>query len=138
MQPNVFDRISIPKPCHEDWNKMTPDQQGAFCKVCNKSVHDFSMKTAEEVEKILLKEEEGKVCGRFSNTQIQVPKDLEIPLHLLPRNISPFRAFALAVFLVFGTALFGITDVFGQGIKGKVCIRTIEPAKQVKEEPVIP
>jgi hypothetical protein len=127
MPQSVFERISIPKPCHEDWNKMTPDQQGAFCKVCNKSVHDFSRKSAAEVEEILLKEEEGKVCGRFSTEQIPAPKDLEIPFHLLPKNISPFRAFALAVFLVFGTALFGITDAFGQGIQGQVCIRKTEP-----------
>lgn len=128
---DIFQRISIPKPCHEDWNKMTPDQKGAFCKVCNKSVHDFSRKSAEEVEQILLKEEEGKVCGRFRSDQIVMPKDLEIPLHMLPRNISPFRAFALAVFIVFGTALFGITDASGQGLKGKVCIKP-----PVKETPV--
>jgi hypothetical protein len=133
MPQSVFDRISIPKPCHEDWNKMTPDQKGAFCKVCNKSVHDFSRKSAEEVERILLSEEDGKVCGKFSKEQLSVPKDLEIPIHLLPRSISPFRAFALAVFLVFGTALFGITDVFGQGLKGKVCIR--KPS-QTEQQPV--
>jgi hypothetical protein len=136
---DIFQRISIPKPCHEDWNKMTPDQQGAFCKVCNKSVHDFSRKTAKEVEQILLREEEGKVCGRFRSDQIVMPKDLEIPLHLLPRNISPFRAFALAVFIVFGTALFGITDASGQGLKGKVCIKP--PVKEVprpQNEPVRP
>lgn len=31
-------KISIPKPCNENWNEMTPDQQGAFCKVCSKVV----------------------------------------------------------------------------------------------------
>jgi len=131
MNNDIFQRISIPKPCHEDWNQMTPDQKGAFCSVCNKSVHDFSRKSAEEVEKILLQEEEGKICGRFSTSQIQVPSDLEIPFNLLPRNISPFRAFALAVFLVFGTTLFGLTDTFGQTLTGKVCVRPPEPVTTV-------
>jgi hypothetical protein len=132
MASNILQRISIPKPCHEDWNKMTPDQKGAFCGVCNKSVHDFSMKNAEEIERILLSEAEGKICGRFSKAQLDVPKDVEIPLHLLPRNLSPFRAFALAVFLIFGTAMFGLTNVFGQGhekMQGKVCIRRTTPDK---------
>jgi hypothetical protein len=138
MDNNILQRISIPKPCHEDWSKMTPDQKGAFCGVCNKSVHDFSIRTPEEIERILLSEEEGKICGRFSSAQINIPKDVEIPLHLLPRNLSPFRAFALAVFLVFGTAMFGITDMHGQGssgaLKGKVCIRIKEPAPEEQTE----
>jgi hypothetical protein len=134
MSNDIFQRISIPKPCHEDWGKMTPDEKGAFCKVCNKSVHDFSRKSAEEVEQILLKEEPGKVCGRFSKDQISVPENLEIPFHLLPRNISPFRAFALAVFLVFGTALFGITNINGQNIAGKVCYRPVKPDTTHREK----
>ncbi|MFI5151579.1 MAG: T9SS type A sorting domain-containing protein [Bacteroidia bacterium] len=137
MSQSVFDRISIPKPCHEDWNRMTPNEQGAFCKVCNKSVHDFSTKKAEEVEAILLNAEEGKICGRFSMEQIPVIRDLEIPLYLIPKNMSPFKAFALAVFLVFGTALFGITDAFGQGMKGKVCIKKEAPKPVIKEPEVL-
>ncbi len=136
---DIFQRISIPEPCHENWNQMTPDQKGAFCKVCNKSVHDFSQKTALEVEEILVKEGEGKVCGRFSTHQLAPPKDLEIPYNLLPRNISPFRAFALAVFLVFGTALFGIVDASGQELMGKVCIRKTppEPVKKTEQSEMI-
>lgn len=41
--------ISIPKPCHEDWNKFASDEKGAFCKVCSKSVHDFTKKKPEEI-----------------------------------------------------------------------------------------
>lgn len=127
MIQNIFERISIPKPCHEDWSQMTPDEKGAFCQVCNKSVHDFSRKSAEEVEQILLQEEPGKVCGRFSSKQLSIPENLEIPFHLIPRNLAPARAFALAVFLVFGTALFGLTAMSGQHVAGKVCIRRPAP-----------
>ncbi len=134
MSNDIFQRISIPKPCHEDWNKMTPDAKGAFCKVCSKSVHDFSQKSAEEVERILMAEIPGKVCGRFSSEQLGMPKDLVIPSYLLPRNISPFRAFALAVFLVFGTALFGLTDAFGQKMVGKVCYHPSRPDTAAQTE----
>ena len=52
--------ISIPKPCHEDWNKMTPDAKGAFCASCQKSVYDFSNKTDQEIISVFEKEEKGK------------------------------------------------------------------------------
>ena len=35
----------IPEPCHENWNKMTPQEQGRHCAVCSKVVVDFTKKT---------------------------------------------------------------------------------------------
>lgn len=61
--------ITIPEPCHEDWNKMTPTEKGAFCKSCQKEVHDFTNKSKQEAEEIIDKAE-GKVCGRFRKDQI--------------------------------------------------------------------
>lgn len=41
-------RIEIPKPCHEDWDAMTPNENGRFCGSCAKTVVDFTnMQTAE-------------------------------------------------------------------------------------------
>ncbi len=35
-------KLSIPKPCHEDWAAMTPNEQGRHCAVCAKTVTDFT------------------------------------------------------------------------------------------------
>ncbi|MDO5856927.1 hypothetical protein Q2490_06465 [Myroides odoratimimus] len=35
-------RIEIPEPCHEDWDKMAPQDKGRHCAVCDKVVVDFS------------------------------------------------------------------------------------------------
>ena len=35
-------KITIPKHCNEDWDSMTPNQQGKLCQICSKTVHDFS------------------------------------------------------------------------------------------------
>ena len=125
MKNSLYNRISIPVPCHEDWNKMTPDEKGAFCSSCNKSVYDFTKKDAAEVENILLSSKGQEVCGRFTTTQLSPQPDLHIPLQLLPHGLPVFRRFALAVFLVFGTSLFGCTDMNGQTL-GKVKLEVVK------------
>lgn len=105
---NLF-KIYIPEPCHEDWGKMTPNEKGAYCKVCAKTVVDFSEKTDEDVQKFLLDNAENKICGRFRLSQIEseetpklklkieMPK-WEFPGFLIP-VLTPFRATALALML---------------------------------------
>lgn len=62
-------KITIPEPCHENWNDMTPEEQGRHCKVCNKTVVDFTKSSKEEiVEKVENSSE--NVCGRFTNRQV--------------------------------------------------------------------
>ncbi|MEZ4796120.1 MAG: carboxypeptidase-like regulatory domain-containing protein [Flavobacteriaceae bacterium] len=60
--------LNIPKPCHEDWNKMTPQEKGRHCSVCQKKVFDFTTKTDEAIIKTF--EQEGNVCGRYLNSQL--------------------------------------------------------------------
>ncbi|MDP2385881.1 MAG: hypothetical protein Q8M29_05900 [Bacteroidota bacterium] len=62
--------ISIKKPCHEDWNKMTPNEKGVFCLVCTKDVVDFSKKTLEEIKSYFSQPREGTTCGKFNNDQL--------------------------------------------------------------------
>lgn len=109
--------ISIPKPCHEDWNKMTPDAKGAFCGSCQKSVYDFSKKTDEEIIEVFEKEEKGKVCGRFAPAQLSRP----VVSFGNPTLTSRLAIFAYALLLVFGAALFNGADAYGQEhIKGEM------------------
>ena len=41
--------LSIPQPCIQDWDKMTPTEQGRYCSSCNKTVVDFSNYTDKEL-----------------------------------------------------------------------------------------
>ena len=115
--------ISIPKPCHEDWNKMAPNEQGSFCMKCAKTVVDFTKKTTEEIKDFLTEQSGKKICGRFMNEQLDSePKkiiDLNIPLNLLPRRLSFSKAFAFALFIAFGTTLFSCRTQQGEVI-GKI------------------
>lgn len=61
--------ISIPEPCHEDWQEMTAAEQGRFCGSCQKTVVDFSAMTDTQVLNYFTKAS-GRVCGRFQEKQV--------------------------------------------------------------------
>ena len=61
-------KITIPEPCSEDWNQMTPTQKGAFCKSCAKEVVDFTSTSKSELAR---KIKHGQnLCGRFKASQL--------------------------------------------------------------------
>ncbi|APG65184.1 hypothetical protein LPB136_07420 [Tenacibaculum todarodis] len=68
-------QLSIPKPCHENWAKMSPVQKGKFCKSCNKEVVDFTKLTDAKITRIV--SESKNLCGRFKNSQLE--REIETP-----------------------------------------------------------
>ena len=90
MSKNV--NISIPKPCHENWEAMTPKEKGRFCGVCTKTVFDFTKTSDKEIIEHLHKE--SATCGRFFNTQLN--RDL-----IIPKQKSSYWAIASATIIGF-------------------------------------
>ena len=107
--------INIPEPCHEDWNKMTPKDQGRHCAVCSKTVIDFTIQTDEQIIKSL--ESEGKLCGRFKKQQL----DREIVLVRKDKN----NYLSLAASGLFAFLAFGNQDVYAQGTPHPIKVDTI-------------
>ena len=66
-------KLNIADPCHEDWKKMTPNEQGRFCDSCAKPVMDFSKSTDLEIVQFLETHKGQKTCGRFKATQLDRP-----------------------------------------------------------------
>lgn len=62
-------KISIPNPCHENWQQMTPNEKGHFCASCQKTVVDFSNWSDKAIFHFF-EQNKGKTCGRFSSNQI--------------------------------------------------------------------
>lgn len=75
-------QLSIPTPCHEDWNKMSPVEKGKFCGSCQKKVIDFSTMSDREIATFFKKTSTGSVCGRFMEDQLD--RSIEIPKKRIP------------------------------------------------------
>jgi len=135
-------KIIIPKPCNEDWDKMTQDATGRFCLACNKSVIDFTNKLPEEIQHFFLKNQDREICGRFKNSQLDAVK-IQIPSRVLFSQTQYHKIFLLALFVVMGTSLFSCSTVNGDKQKiekvevvdeQKSCSYDIEGIEQLKTE----
>ena len=62
--------LQIPVPCREDWNKMTPAENGRHCALCNKEVIDFTLMTDQQIIAFFQKPA-SQVCGRLNEYQLQ-------------------------------------------------------------------
>jgi len=94
--------ISIPSPCHENWQAMTPAQKGKFCGSCQKVVHDFTLASDREIGLILKQDE--NACGRFRNDQLNRNLLLRQPVG------SPWLASAAILSLL----TFGVNEAAAQ------------------------
>lgn len=74
--------LTIPTPCHENWDKMTPVEKGRFCGSCQKQVVDFTVMTDQELVQYFKKPSAGSVCGRFMTDQLH--REIELPKKRIP------------------------------------------------------
>jgi hypothetical protein len=131
-------KITIPEPCHEDWNKMTPNDNGRFCGSCSKNVVDFTNMLPDEIQ--LYFQQNSNVCGRFKNSQLN-SLTIQIPNRVLYSQTNYHKIFLLALFIAMGTTLFSCADKNGNkqkidkvevvedSIEKKLKVGVLEPSK---------
>ena len=112
-------KIQIPKPCHEDWNAMTPTQQGSFCGACSKEVVDFTPMTDAEVQRYFLNRTTDKTCGRFKTEQIDRIQ-IYLPENLFLQRMAGWKKFMAIVMIVFSSMLFGCDTAINQNTSEKL------------------
>jgi hypothetical protein len=105
-------KITIPKPCNENWDEMTPNENGRFCMSCSKTVVDFSSMFPEEIQHYFAKHQNEKICGRFKKSQLD-SITIQIPNHILYAQTNYYKMFLLALFVAMGTTLFSCADKDG-------------------------
>ena len=87
--------LSIPTPCGENWNTMTPSENGKFCGRCEKIVVDLSTKGDAELVR-LFKDQPNSICARIPRSKLNIP--------LTTHPVCNETSFSLKA-LVVGTAL---------------------------------
>ena len=124
-------KITIPKPCHENWNTMTPKEKGRFCSSCAKTVIDFTKKTTEEIQEYLVENKNQRVCGHFYKKQLDTIT-IEIPQVAFQQQLSFQKLFVLALLFVMGTTLFSCqySDGKKQKIENVILVDTIKKVEK--------
>lgn len=122
-------KIAIPKPCHENWDEMTPKENGRFCLSCSKTVVDFTKMLSDEIQHFFIQNQNNRICGRFRKTQLDTIT-IEIPNHILYKQKSYHKIFLLALFITMGTTLFSCADKEGNKQK----IEKVEVVENPKKE----
>ena len=107
-----FYSISIPKPCHENWNTMIPEEKGRFCNSCSKTVIDFTKMETMEIQGFIDQNKENNICGHFKQTQLD-SINLHIPSHVLTQRQSFNHIFLWTLLIVMGTSLMNCTNKNG-------------------------
>ena len=97
-------KIEIAEPCHEDWEKMTPKDQGRHCDSCEKVVVDFSSRSDAFIAQYF--KEHNNICGRFRPDQLNRPIDLAVRR----RSVLP----PLAASFIFPLAMLAAGSAYGQ------------------------
>jgi len=82
-------QISIPNPCHQSWDEMTPQGQGRHCAHCQKVVTDFTSWSDTALYEFLLKNKDVRICGRIYKSQLKYPI---YPAKQSPLGISKWAA----------------------------------------------
>lgn len=106
-----MNKISIPKPCHQSWEQMTPDATGRYCASCCKTVIDFTTWSDESVKNYFIQHYGGKVCGRFKKEQLD-RITITLPKNIFHLKLSHWKKFLAILLLCFGSTFLNIDAGF--------------------------
>lgn len=76
-------RLRIDVPCMENWNEMTPNEQGRFCAVCQRTVVDFSQMTDTQLLDYFRNYQGERLCGRIQQMRLAAAIERKTPLQRL-------------------------------------------------------
>ena len=107
--------IQVPNPCHEDWQKMIPEEKGRHCLSCQKTVMDFTQMTDAEILSFFQQKPTG-VCGRFRQEQLK-PK-----LTTETKHLSRWKMYLLAI-----SATLAMKTLLAETTKAQTPVEQREP-----------
>jgi hypothetical protein len=113
MQTTTY-ALHIPKPCHQGWHNMQPNDGGRYCSHCSKTVVDFTQMSDAAIQQYFVQQQGQGVCGRFNNTQLQRVK-ITLPGYVLEKRLPVWKKFLVVLLFCFGSHFLGIDVWWGGG-----------------------
>ena len=100
--------LTVPSPCIADWDSMTGNDQVRFCEHCSLNVHNLSLITRSQAER-LIAQSNGRLCVRYHHDATGQPVTLPVgqKLHRISRRVSRIAAGAF-------TATLSVTGAIAQ------------------------
>ncbi len=107
-------KISIPKPCNENWNSMSPNKNGRFCNSCDKTVIDFTKMNNPEISKYFSENSNNeRICGHFKFNQIETEESIKY--NNLKNRFSRIKIKPIKVVAMFSLSLlFTLSSCMGK------------------------
>lgn len=125
-------KLTIPKPCHENWETMTPAEKGRFCSVCSKTVRDFTVASDNEIIHVFSANPEN-ICGKFDESQLN--RDLQYSyINSLLTKFAVGFIFTTAGFVSFNAQKKKVNDSMRAEMIDEVVLTGITLKKQIKSE----
>jgi hypothetical protein len=109
--------LNIPKPCHEDWSKMRPEDKGRYCGACQKTVIDCRDMSDRQLVQFF-RQPLTNVCGHFHADQLN--RSIELPRKKLPW-IKYFFTISLPAFML------SLKASAQKEIMGKLAVVKVQP-----------
>ena len=91
--------VTIPSPCHENWEQMSVVERGRYCQACQTVVTDFTVLSDDEIIRHIEQAAGGKMCGRFLPLQIDRALIPDKKVH----HIGTFRKVAASLLLFYAS-----------------------------------
>lgn len=88
--------LTVPRPCHRDWEQMTPADQGRHCAACAKVVVDFTRKTDAELLTWFSTPPPEATCGHFRPDQLDRLQPRATPQPPVPAPTPRWQAWLAA------------------------------------------
>lgn len=130
MKPRLPIQIAIPQPCNEDWENMTPREQGRYCSSCQKCVTDFTGFSDEDLYRFLMDNIGVKVCGRFKSNQL----NRDILPHIPPQPHSQLYKWMIAAGLALIFSVTPESNLFAQApVQQTQVVTTVENEEEDTE-----
>ncbi len=128
----ALDKVSLAKPCSQNWDEMVGDERERFCNQCSLNVYNLSSMTRGEAEEFLQLRNDGSVCLNYAADAKGkvITDDCPRPLRSIRDRVRPVLKVASSFAAAFGLFVTGALAQAPQRTAGKPSVPKQEDTRR--------